>query len=158
MTGNGGSRNLADPFVIGLAHARGGIVVTEESMSGSLARPRIPDVCAAMNSQCVGLSGSSGNRAGTSDKRYARCGEALSTRHRATEEGHRRATQRAAREGQVSPGMSAYAKQLDLGSYLALVRRGSQGRGRTADLPLFRSPVDRSPGVCRRSCPGQRHP
>ncbi|MDT7619511.1 MAG: hypothetical protein QOF99_412 [Pseudonocardiales bacterium] len=57
LTGKGGSRNLADPFVIGLAHARGGIVVTEESMSGSLARPRIPDVCAAMNSQCVGLVG-----------------------------------------------------------------------------------------------------
>ena len=40
----GGSRNGADPFVIALAHDRGGTVVTQETPR-NLNKPRIPDVC-----------------------------------------------------------------------------------------------------------------
>lgn len=57
LMGKGGQRNLADPFVIGLAHARRGIVVTQESRRGNLERPRIPDVCDAMGVRCVDLVG-----------------------------------------------------------------------------------------------------
>jgi hypothetical protein len=46
--GVGGQRNGADPFVIGLANARTGIVVTGEIPSGRLETPRIPDVCEAL--------------------------------------------------------------------------------------------------------------
>lgn len=53
MMGKGGGRHGADPFVIGLALAVGGIVVTQESMSGSIERPRIPDVCAALGVPCL---------------------------------------------------------------------------------------------------------
>lgn len=45
LVGRGGGRNRADPFVIGLARARGATVVTEETLSGNLGKPRIPDVC-----------------------------------------------------------------------------------------------------------------
>jgi Domain of unknown function (DUF4411) len=48
LMGKGGGRNAADPFVIGLARAHGGVVVTEETMSGNLSKPRIPDVCEAL--------------------------------------------------------------------------------------------------------------
>lgn len=48
LMGKGGGRNAADPFVIGLARARGGIVVTEEKPSGNLDKPKIPDVCDAL--------------------------------------------------------------------------------------------------------------
>ena len=47
MGKGGGQRNSADPFVIALALARGGTVVTQEQ-SASLTKPRIPDVCDAM--------------------------------------------------------------------------------------------------------------
>lgn len=57
LMGKGGGRNAADPFVIGLARARGGVVVTEETMSGNLSRPRIPDVCDALVVPCVNLVG-----------------------------------------------------------------------------------------------------
>lgn len=47
--------SAADPFVIGLALTTGGTVVTEESMSGSAKRPRIPDVCHARGVRCISL-------------------------------------------------------------------------------------------------------
>lgn len=43
----GGPRNGADPFVIALALARGGTVVTQETPR-NITKPRIPDVCDAM--------------------------------------------------------------------------------------------------------------
>ena len=55
--GRGGGRNAADPFVIGLARARGGTVVTEETLSGNLERPRIPDVCDAVGVPWLNLIG-----------------------------------------------------------------------------------------------------
>ncbi|MGW7534079.1 DUF4411 family protein [Amycolatopsis sp. NPDC054798] len=57
MMGTGGGRNGADPFVIGLALARTGVVVTDETFSGNLAKPRIPDVCKAVSVPCVNLVG-----------------------------------------------------------------------------------------------------
>lgn len=48
MLGRGGGRNGADPFVVGLAVTMGGTVVTEETLSNNLSRPRIPDVCEAL--------------------------------------------------------------------------------------------------------------
>jgi Domain of unknown function (DUF4411) len=57
LMGKGGGRNAADPFVIGLAMARGGTVVTEETMSASLAKPRIPDVCDAVGVPWINLVG-----------------------------------------------------------------------------------------------------
>jgi hypothetical protein len=44
----GGPRNAADPFVIGLALARGGTVVTQETPR-NIDKPRIPDVCDALD-------------------------------------------------------------------------------------------------------------
>jgi hypothetical protein len=57
LMGKGGGRNAADPFVIGLAHARGGIVVTEETLSGNLDKPRIPDVCEALEVPWLNMIG-----------------------------------------------------------------------------------------------------
>lgn len=57
MMGTGGGRNGADPFVIGLALARTGTVVTDETFSGNLNKPRIPDVCRAVSVPCVNLVG-----------------------------------------------------------------------------------------------------
>lgn len=57
LMGKGGGRNAADPFVIGLARARDGIVVTEETLSGNLDRPRIPDVCEALAVPWLNLIG-----------------------------------------------------------------------------------------------------
>lgn len=48
LVGVGGGRNSADPFVIALARSRAGVVVTEETLSGNINKPRIPDVCDAM--------------------------------------------------------------------------------------------------------------
>jgi Domain of unknown function (DUF4411) len=48
LVGIGSGRSGADPFVIALARARDGVVVTEETLSGNIDRPRIPDVCDAM--------------------------------------------------------------------------------------------------------------
>lgn len=48
LVGIGGGRNSADPFVIALARSRAGVVVTEETLSGNINKPRIPDVCDAM--------------------------------------------------------------------------------------------------------------
>lgn len=47
LLGLGGPRNGADAFVIGLALARGGTVVTQETPR-NIQKPRIPDVCDAM--------------------------------------------------------------------------------------------------------------
>jgi hypothetical protein len=47
MGTGGGSRNSADPFVIALAYARNGTVVTQETPR-NLQKPRIPDVCEAL--------------------------------------------------------------------------------------------------------------
>lgn len=44
LLGVGKGRNGADPFVTGLARARGGRVVTEERPSGRLDRPRFRSV------------------------------------------------------------------------------------------------------------------
>lgn len=41
----GNQRDGADPFVVALALARGGTVVSEESRGGSLRKARIPDAC-----------------------------------------------------------------------------------------------------------------
>ncbi|MGK4593926.1 DUF4411 family protein [Amycolatopsis sp. w19] len=57
MMGTGGGRNGADPFVIGLALARTGVVVTDETFSGNLNKPRIPDVCKAVSVPCMNLVG-----------------------------------------------------------------------------------------------------
>ena len=57
LMGRGGGRNAADPFVIGLARARGGVVVTEETLSGNLDKPRIPDVCDALGVRWLNLIG-----------------------------------------------------------------------------------------------------
>lgn len=57
LMGQGGGRNAADPFVIGLACARGGIVVTEERLSGNLSKPKIPDVCDALGVRWLNLVG-----------------------------------------------------------------------------------------------------
>jgi hypothetical protein len=48
LVGAGGGRNTADPFVIALARVHGGVVITEETLSGNINKPRIPDVCNAM--------------------------------------------------------------------------------------------------------------
>jgi Domain of unknown function (DUF4411) len=42
------NRSLGDPFVIGLARARGLSVITGERPSGVIAKPNIPDVGAAL--------------------------------------------------------------------------------------------------------------
>lgn len=49
LVGIGSGRSGADPFVIALASVHNGVVVTEETLSGNLAKPRIPDVCDAMH-------------------------------------------------------------------------------------------------------------
>jgi NAD(P)H-hydrate repair Nnr-like enzyme with NAD(P)H-hydrate epimerase domain len=52
MVGMGKGRNGADPFVIALAVARDGVVVTEE-YKGSLASPKIPVVREALRVRCM---------------------------------------------------------------------------------------------------------
>jgi hypothetical protein len=48
MAQHGANRNSADPFVVGLALARGGTVVTQETPANSSRKPRIPDACIAV--------------------------------------------------------------------------------------------------------------
>jgi hypothetical protein len=45
------------PFVIALAMVHGGTVVTEETLSRNLTKPRIPDVCDAMGIPRLNLLG-----------------------------------------------------------------------------------------------------
>ena len=47
------NRSGCDPWVIALARARGFSVVTAEKASGSLAKPKIPDVCQALGIPCI---------------------------------------------------------------------------------------------------------
>ena len=49
MAQHGANRNSADPFVVGLALARGGTVVTQETPANSEKKPRIPDACRAVD-------------------------------------------------------------------------------------------------------------
>lgn len=49
------NRSSGDPFVIGLAQARGLSVVTGERASGVIAKPNIPDVCTALRIQCMNV-------------------------------------------------------------------------------------------------------
>ncbi|CAA0121735.1 Uncharacterised protein [Mycolicibacterium vanbaalenii] len=51
----GGRRSGADPFVIALAMVRNGTVVTEETATGNLDKPRIPDVCGDLGVPCLNL-------------------------------------------------------------------------------------------------------
>lgn len=53
----GSGRSGADPFVIALAHARRGVVVTEETASGRIEKPKIPDVCDALEVPRLNLVG-----------------------------------------------------------------------------------------------------
>lgn len=55
LVGVGGGRNAADPFVIALAMTHNGAVVSEETASGNINRPRIPDVCQALAVPCLTL-------------------------------------------------------------------------------------------------------
>lgn len=48
-------RSGADPFVIALARVRGCVVITGEHRSGSLERPKIPDVCHAIDVESISL-------------------------------------------------------------------------------------------------------
>jgi hypothetical protein len=53
----GGKRSGADPFVIALALVTKGTVVSEETASGNLSKPRIPDVCRDLGVPYVTLMG-----------------------------------------------------------------------------------------------------
>ena len=55
MAQHGANRNSADPFVVGLALARAGTVVTQETPGNSDKRPRIPDACKAVGVKCITL-------------------------------------------------------------------------------------------------------
>jgi hypothetical protein len=57
LVGVGGGRNMADPFVVALAMARDGTVVTDETRSGRLEKPRIPDACEALGLRWLTLMG-----------------------------------------------------------------------------------------------------
>jgi hypothetical protein len=47
------NRSGCDPWVIALAQARNHAVVTAEKGTGSLIKPKIPDVCGALAVQCI---------------------------------------------------------------------------------------------------------
>ena len=47
------NRSQGDPFVIALALARGCAVLTGERATGNIAKPNIPDVCAALGVTCM---------------------------------------------------------------------------------------------------------
>ena len=49
------NKSGADPFVIALAQVRQCSVLSGERSTGSLRRPKIPDVCAAVGINCVSL-------------------------------------------------------------------------------------------------------
>lgn len=49
------NRSKGDPFVIALAKLKGFTVVTGEKASGNLQKPKIPDVCGALNIRCITL-------------------------------------------------------------------------------------------------------
>ncbi len=49
------NRSAADPFVIALAQLNGCKVVTAEQLSNNLGKPRMPDVCLALNIPSINL-------------------------------------------------------------------------------------------------------
>jgi len=49
------NRNRADAFVIAVAQVHNCSVVTEENLTDSPDRPRIPDVCQAMGIRCLSM-------------------------------------------------------------------------------------------------------
>lgn len=51
------NRSGCDPWVIALAQERGLTVVTAEKPTGSLTRPKIPDVCRDLRIDCIDLVG-----------------------------------------------------------------------------------------------------
>lgn len=55
LVGVGGGRSGADPFVVALAMANDGTVVTEEHATGNRERPKIPDACAGLGVPCINL-------------------------------------------------------------------------------------------------------
>lgn len=55
--GVGSGRSGADPFVIALARTRDGVVVTEETLSRNIEKPKIPDVCDALGVRRLTLMG-----------------------------------------------------------------------------------------------------
>ncbi|KUI00817.1 hypothetical protein AU190_15935 [Mycolicibacterium acapulense] len=55
LVSQGGRRSAADPFVIALAMVRNGTIVTEETATGNLDKPRIPDVCGDLAVPCLNL-------------------------------------------------------------------------------------------------------
>jgi hypothetical protein len=55
LVGISNGRSGADPFVIALARAYDGVVVTEETLSRSAKKPKIPDVCEAMGVRHLNL-------------------------------------------------------------------------------------------------------
>lgn len=57
LIGVGSGRSGADPFVIALARVHDGAVVTEETLSRNLTKPKVPDVCGAMGVRWLNLMG-----------------------------------------------------------------------------------------------------
>lgn len=57
IIGVGSGRSGADPFVIALARVHDCAVVTEETLSRKLSKPKIPDVCDAMGIRHLNLLG-----------------------------------------------------------------------------------------------------
>jgi len=55
LVGEKRMRTSADPFVIGLARVHGVHVVTDEKPTGNPNKPNIPDVCAGLGVECMGL-------------------------------------------------------------------------------------------------------
>jgi hypothetical protein len=49
------NRSQADPFVIATARVHGCAVVTGEKATGTIQKPNIPDVCAALGVECLDL-------------------------------------------------------------------------------------------------------
>ncbi len=47
------NRSVGDPWVIALARSRGLTVVTAEKPTGTLAKPKIPDVCKDLGIDCI---------------------------------------------------------------------------------------------------------
>lgn len=54
---SGGRRSAADPFVIAVAYVHDCAVVTGENASGTISKPRIPDVCAALGIEVLSFLG-----------------------------------------------------------------------------------------------------
>jgi Domain of unknown function (DUF4411) len=57
LVGAGSRRSRADPFVIALARVRNGVVVTEETLSRNIEKPKILDVCDALSVPRLTLMG-----------------------------------------------------------------------------------------------------